>query len=89
MPRAVYVYNFSWHNIGYDFDCILYDAYQHRSLNGQTLCLNKVIVGRTFAKNAQKMSDYPAVILGSAIALYSWTLLWLHNTISSTLKTLN
>jgi len=47
-------YNFSWHNIGYDFDCILY---QYRFLNGQTLCLNKVIVGRTSAKNAWKMSD--------------------------------
>ena len=26
-------------------------------LNGQTLCLNKAIVGRTFSKNGRKMSD--------------------------------
>jgi len=42
---------------------ILYEyVYQYSSLNGQTSCLNKVIVVQTFAKNGLKMSD---VISGS------------------------
>ena len=35
----------------------VYDVYQYRFLSDQTLCLNKVIAGQSFAKNAWKMSD--------------------------------
>ena len=35
----------------------VYYIYDQVFLNGQTLCLNKVIISWTFAKNGQKTSD--------------------------------
>jgi len=54
--------------IGYDFECILYDHTYH--FECQTLCLNKVIVGLTFAKNGQKIPDVQLQF--QALPLQSW-----------------
>jgi len=36
-------------------EILIWPVYDHILLNGQTLYLNKVIVGRKFAKNCRKM----------------------------------
>ena len=71
-----YVQNLYQHNISMALSVSLY------SLNGQTLCLIKVIVGWTFAKNGRKMSDvrplFQTLVWGNSIQkIRSVTGMWL------------
>ena len=54
---TISVHNLSQHNISMAMSVFYILYYDKVLLNGQTLCLNKVTFGWTFAKSGRKMSD--------------------------------